>query len=318
MEYTRKVLEHLHHPHNVGTLPDADGQARVGDPRCGDFINVWIKVEHECIVDFKYKVFGCGAAIATTSVVSELALGKSFYEAMQLCDDDVVQALDGLPEGKRHCSLLGIQGLHTAMADYLVRRNHQKETERWQLLIHAGFDIRHEIEIVVKAWLERTEPSSTVLVLGTGHGELSLALARRHLSVVSVDDSAELNHIAQLNAVHEGLDESISFHSWNAGHLDLAPGCSLASVGWIGQFEQPQNLLEVIRKQIRPGGHVLIGDFNIDGHRVFSELLKRDGERWTGNPLALKKVKDWMERHNLAIETFNTLHITAYMATLPE
>jgi nitrogen fixation NifU-like protein len=318
VEYTKKVLQHLQQPRNVGTLQDADGQARVGDPRCGDFINVWIKVQQDRIIDFKYKVFGCGAAIATTSVVSELAIGKSFYEAMQLCDDDVIQALDGLPEGKRHCSLLGIQGLHTAMADYLVRRNHQKETERWQLLEQAGFDIRDEIETLVRNWLERIDLSSTVLVLGTGHGELSLALARHRLSVVSVDASAELNHIAQLNAVYEGLDESISFQSWNSGQIDLAPIDSLASVGWIGQFEQPQNLLDGIKNQIQPGCHILMGDLNPDGHRVLSELLIREGERWTGTPQALQEIKDWMIHQHLTIESFNTPHITAYMATLSE
>ncbi len=97
-------MDHFNRPRNVGKLENADGQARVGDPNCGDFIQVWIQVDNDIITDFKYKVYGCGAAIATTSAVSEMAIGKSFREAIQLSDDDVIAYLDGLPEGKRHCS----------------------------------------------------------------------------------------------------------------------------------------------------------------------------------------------------------------------
>ena len=114
----QKILDHFLNPRNVGEIENADGYAKIGDPSCGDFIKVWLRIENEIIVDFKYKVFGCWGAISTTSGASELAIGKSTKDATKITDDDVIKALGGLPEQKQHCSLLGVQGLRAARADY--------------------------------------------------------------------------------------------------------------------------------------------------------------------------------------------------------
>jgi len=126
MEYNDKVLEHFYSPRNIGKIENPDGSAIIGDPNCGDFITVNIKVEGDEIIDFKYKVFGCAAAIATTSVVSEMVKGKRISDASKYTDDDVVAFLGGLPEGKQHCSLLGIMGLHAALTDLQKSRTQIK------------------------------------------------------------------------------------------------------------------------------------------------------------------------------------------------
>ncbi len=120
--YNETVMDHFKNPRNVGEIPDADGVALVGDPTCGDHIRVYIKVEDERIVDFRYKVFGCAAAIATTSILSELVKGKPLDDALMITDDDVIEAAGGIPSGKAHCSLLGVVGLHKAIDDYLRKR----------------------------------------------------------------------------------------------------------------------------------------------------------------------------------------------------
>lgn len=118
--YNKKVLAHLIDPQNVGEMKDgeASGFADTGDPACGDNLLLWIRVEDHRIVDIKFKCFGCPAAIATSSVLTVLARGKTLDEAKRITDDDVVSALDGVPEKKKHCSLLGVTGLHNAIADY--------------------------------------------------------------------------------------------------------------------------------------------------------------------------------------------------------
>ena len=105
--YNEKVLDHFFTPRNIGEIKHPDGKATVGDPRCGDFIKVWINVNGHVISDFKYKVFGCGAAIATTSVVSELAIGKSIENALELTDDDVIERYHG-------DKLIGLTILHAS------------------------------------------------------------------------------------------------------------------------------------------------------------------------------------------------------------
>ena len=121
--YTEKVIDHFSNPRNVGEMSDglADGYALVGDPSCGDQMKLWILVEAGRIFDIKFKSYGCPGAIATSSMLTELAQGMTLDEARQLSDDDVVAALDGIPENKRHCSLLGVTALHQAIADYEYR-----------------------------------------------------------------------------------------------------------------------------------------------------------------------------------------------------
>ncbi|MCX5855079.1 MAG: iron-sulfur cluster assembly scaffold protein [Deltaproteobacteria bacterium] len=121
--YNELVIDHFSNPRNVGEINDADGYALVGDPSCGDQMKLWIRVNEERISDIKFKSFGCPGAIATSSMATAIALGKTITEAKQLTDDDVILALGGIPENKRHCSLMGIHALLAAIADYEKKRN---------------------------------------------------------------------------------------------------------------------------------------------------------------------------------------------------
>jgi len=116
--YTEKVMDHFMHPRNVGTVADADGVGLVGNPVCGDLMEVSIKVEKDVITDIKFKTFGCGSAIATASMVTELARGKTLDEAEKISRQDVADELDGLPPRKMHCSNLAADALHKAIEDY--------------------------------------------------------------------------------------------------------------------------------------------------------------------------------------------------------
>lgn len=116
--YSEKVMDHFMNPRNVGEIKDADGSGTVGNPVCGDMMTFQIKVEDDRLKDIKFKTFGCGAAIAVSSMVSEMALGKTLDEAMKISNKDVAAQLDGLPKNKMHCSNLGADALHKAIEDY--------------------------------------------------------------------------------------------------------------------------------------------------------------------------------------------------------
>jgi nitrogen fixation NifU-like protein len=116
--YTDKVMEHFSNPRNVGEIEDADGVGEVGNPVCGDMMAFYIKVEKDRLVDVKFKTFGCVAAISVSSMVSEMAKGKTLAEAKLITNESVAEALDGLPKEKLHCSNLGAEALSKAIADY--------------------------------------------------------------------------------------------------------------------------------------------------------------------------------------------------------
>ncbi len=116
--YTEKVMEHFTHPRNVGTMDDADGVGEVGNPVCGDMMTFYIKVKDDKLVDVKYQTFGCVAAIAVSSMVSEMAAGKTLKEAKAISKKAVAESLDGLPKEKLHCSNLGAQALSLAITNY--------------------------------------------------------------------------------------------------------------------------------------------------------------------------------------------------------
>ncbi len=120
-QYSEKVMEHFKNPRNVGEIPDADGIGNVGNPVCGDIMRLYIKVENEVIVDAKFKTFGCGAAIATSSMITDLVKGKSIDEAKKISNRAVAEALGGLPSIKMHCSLLAEEALKSAIDDYLKK-----------------------------------------------------------------------------------------------------------------------------------------------------------------------------------------------------
>jgi nitrogen fixation NifU-like protein len=119
--YSEKVMEHFANPRNVGEIKDADGIGKVGNPVCGDLMWIYIKVKDNRLEDVKFKTFGCGAAIATSSMITEMAKGKTLEEALKITRSDVADALDGLPPIKMHCSNLAADGLHAAIKDYLEK-----------------------------------------------------------------------------------------------------------------------------------------------------------------------------------------------------
>ena len=122
MPYSDKVMDHFLNPHNIGDLPDANGVGNVGNPVCGDIMRLYIKVENDRIVDVRFKTFGCGAAIATSSMVTDLVKGKTIEEALQISNKAVAEALGGLPKVKMHCSVLAEEALQAAIEDYRKRQ----------------------------------------------------------------------------------------------------------------------------------------------------------------------------------------------------
>lgn len=122
MNYSDKVMDHFMNPRNVGEIEDADGVGEVGNAKCGDIMKMYIKVDNNVISDVKFKTFGCGAAIATSSIATELIKGQSIDYAIGLTNKAVVEALDGLPPVKVHCSVLAEQAIKSAVADYYQRR----------------------------------------------------------------------------------------------------------------------------------------------------------------------------------------------------
>ena len=121
MEYTEQVMDHFMNPRNMGEMEDASGVGTVGNAKCGDIMRIYIKVENDVITDVKFKTFGCGAAIATSSKATELVKGKTLDEALQITNKMVMDALGGLPPVKVHCSVLAEEALHAAIQDYKDR-----------------------------------------------------------------------------------------------------------------------------------------------------------------------------------------------------
>jgi nitrogen fixation NifU-like protein len=126
--YTEKVMEHFRNPRNMGEIPDADGVGTVGNPVCGDLMTIYIKVKDGRLEDIKFKTFGCGSAIATSSMITELAKGKTLEEGMKITRANVADSLGGLPPVKMHCSNLAADALHAAIEDY-YRRQKAKEVK---------------------------------------------------------------------------------------------------------------------------------------------------------------------------------------------
>lgn len=120
-------MEHFRNPRNVGEIPDADGVGTVGNPVCGDMMTIYIKVKDNRLVDIKFKTFGCGAAVATSSMITELAKGKTLDEAMKITRTDVADSLGGLPPIKMHCSNLAADALHEAIKDYQKEKEAKKK-----------------------------------------------------------------------------------------------------------------------------------------------------------------------------------------------
>jgi len=136
IRYSKKVMEHFMNPRNVGEIEDADGVGEVGNPKCGDIMTFYIKVKDNRIEDVKFKTFGCGAAIAVSSMISEMAKGKTLEEALKITEKDVADELDGLPTNKMHCSNLGASALHAAIRNYLKKKEGKTEQPEKVLVEH--------------------------------------------------------------------------------------------------------------------------------------------------------------------------------------
>lgn len=121
-EYSEKVMEHFTNPHNVGKIDDADGVGEVGNAKCGDIMKMYLKIDNDVITDVKFNTYGCASAIATSSMATDLIMGKPVSEALKLTNQAVVEALEGLPAVKIHCSVLAEQAIKAALADYYRRQ----------------------------------------------------------------------------------------------------------------------------------------------------------------------------------------------------
>jgi len=124
--YSKKVMDHFMSPRNVGEIKDADGIGEIGNPVCGDMMTFYIKVKDNKVDDVKFKTFGCGAAIAVSSMVSEMAKGKTLEDALKITNKNVAKELGGLPKNKLHCSNLGADALHKAIENYLKKQKNKK------------------------------------------------------------------------------------------------------------------------------------------------------------------------------------------------
>ncbi|MFZ0442536.1 MAG: Fe-S cluster assembly scaffold protein NifU [Methanobacterium sp.] len=128
--YSEKVMDHFQNPRNVGEIENADGIGTEGNPTCGDLMTIYIKVEDNIITDIKFKTFGCGAAIATSSMITEMAVGKTIEEALKISRNDVADELEGLPPVKMHCSNLAADALRAAIADYKMKQAEKEQSEK--------------------------------------------------------------------------------------------------------------------------------------------------------------------------------------------
>ncbi len=294
---TQNYIDHFLNPRNIGEIAEADGYAKVGDPSCGDFIKVWITVKDEVVTDFKYKVFGCGGAISTTSVASELAIGKHLKDAIKITDDDVIKQLGGIPENKQHCSLLGVNGLRAAIADFLVKNNHKKYTERIEKYRAAGYDMPLHREKLVEH-LNGISTDAKILDVGTGKGHLALAIARSGRSCTSVDTSKDEIYYARLNAIYFQLDEKIEFMEGDARKLDLQDNTfdAVVSADLLHHLIQPEPVLLEMIRVCKPGGLIIMSDINDTGQDILEKIHRSEGKSHARIGWTVDVAKHWFAK----------------------
>ena len=130
--YNETVMDNFHNPRNVGVIEDADGVGEVGNPKCGDIMKIYLKIENDVITDIKFETFGCGSAIASSSIATEMVKGRTVEQALQLTNKEVVDALGGLPAYKLHCSVLAEQAIQAAVKDYFDRHGISYDAEKFK------------------------------------------------------------------------------------------------------------------------------------------------------------------------------------------
>ncbi|MDY7035284.1 MAG: Fe-S cluster assembly scaffold protein NifU [Thermodesulfobacteriota bacterium] len=138
--YSKTVMDHFRNPKNVGVIDNANGKGEIGNPLCGDMMTIYLNVKDEIIDDIKFQTFGCGAAIAVSSMLTEIAKGKTIEEAKKITNKDVAEALDGLPKNKLHCSNLGADALQAAIRDYEDQKSGKTRSEQKRQEIHEHED----------------------------------------------------------------------------------------------------------------------------------------------------------------------------------
>ena len=136
--YSEKVMDHFMNPRNVGHIDNADGVGEIGNAKCGDIMKIYLKIENEIIVDAKFETFGCGSAIASSSMATEMIIGKSIHEALELSNKAVVEALDGLPAHKVHCSVLAEEAIKNALKDYFDKNGIAYDAEQFKETDHEA------------------------------------------------------------------------------------------------------------------------------------------------------------------------------------
>ena len=134
--YSEKVMDHFMHPRNVGTIDGADGVGEVGNAKCGDIMKIYLKIENDIIEDVKFETFGCGSAIASSSMATEMIKGKSIHEALELTNKTVAEALDGLPAHKMHCSVLAEEAIKNALKDYFDKNGIPYDRKMYEEMDH--------------------------------------------------------------------------------------------------------------------------------------------------------------------------------------
>ena len=134
--YSEKVMDHFMNPRNVGHIENADGIGEIGNAKCGDIMKIYLKIENEIIVDAKFETFGCGSAIASSSMATEMIIGKSIHQALELSNKAVVEALDGLPAHKMHCSVLAEEAIKKALQDYFDKNGIPYDPEKFKETDH--------------------------------------------------------------------------------------------------------------------------------------------------------------------------------------
>lgn len=180
MQYTNRLLDHFMNPRNAGEIRDADGIGTIGSEECGDVLRVWIKVADEHLADIKYKVFGCPAAIACCSMMSELAIGKHLDQAWELTDEQVAEALGGLPAHKHHCSNLAASALHKAIMNYVFKNTIKTNTSTVTTLIDDTASENLRAEHGLSLWLEYRDKK---ILFDTGQSDLLL----RNAKILGID-----------------------------------------------------------------------------------------------------------------------------------
>lgn len=295
-DINQKILDHFLNPRNVGEIETADGYAKIGDPNCGDFIKVWLRIENETIVDFKYKVFDCWGAISTTSVVSELAIGKSIKEATRITDDDVVNALGGIPENKQHCSLLGVQGLRAALADFVLKDNHRKYVARLEQYRSLGYDIAAIREKMVNL-LSDLFNGAKILDVGCGKGHLALAIARSGRSCTSIDISDEEIYYARLNAIYFNVDDRIDLQLQDARQLKFESHSfdAVTSAALFHHLIHPQLVLNEMLRVCKSPGKIIISDLNEQGQQAVAQVHQEEGREHVMFGWSIEEIKSWFE-----------------------